>query len=68
MLQYYIDPASGYIFRSKKAAIHYLETGEIGRLAFLPKNSCIDDQNLTNKDKSVSFSLALLLVSMSIFI
>lgn len=49
---YYIDPASGYIFRSKKAAIHYLETGEIGRLAFLPKNSCIDDQNLTNKDKS----------------
>ena len=54
MLQYYTDPASGYVFRSKKAVLRYLETGEIGRDAILPKNKHSDDQNLINKDKSVS--------------
>ncbi|XWS38393.1 hypothetical protein CRYUN_Cryun19dG0127200 [Craigia yunnanensis] len=49
---YYTDPASGYVFRSKKAVLRYLETGEIGRDAFLPKNKHNDDQNLINKDKS----------------
>ncbi|XWS49907.1 hypothetical protein CRYUN_Cryun12cG0043300 [Craigia yunnanensis] len=49
---YYTDPASGYVFRSKKAVLRYLETGEIGRDAFLPKNTHSDDQNLINKDKS----------------
>ena len=58
MLQYYTDPASGYVFRSKKAVLRYLETGEIGRDAFLPKNNHSDDQNLINKDKSVSLHLA----------
>ncbi|XP_022759880.1 methyl-CpG-binding domain-containing protein 13-like isoform X2 [Durio zibethinus] len=48
---YYTDPASGYVFRSKKAVLRYLETGEIGRDAFLPKNKHSDDQNLISKDK-----------------
>ncbi|XVF52854.1 hypothetical protein PTKIN_Ptkin05aG0052100 [Pterospermum kingtungense] len=49
---YYTDPASGYVFRSKKDALRYLETGEISRHAFLPKNKQSHDKNLINKDKS----------------
>lgn len=37
--QYYTDPVSGYIFRSKKAALHYVATGEISRHVIKPKNS-----------------------------
>nr|KJB39638.1 hypothetical protein B456_007G022700 [Gossypium raimondii] len=48
---YYTDPVSGYVFRSKKAVLHYLETGEIARSAFLPPKSN-DDQNLTDEDGS----------------
>ncbi|PON86444.1 Methyl-CpG DNA binding [Trema orientale] len=36
---YYTDPVTGYIFRSKKAALHYVETGEISRHVIKPKNS-----------------------------
>ncbi|KAL6280310.1 hypothetical protein ACE6H2_017191 [Prunus campanulata] len=43
---YYTDPVSGYVFRSKNAVMHYLETGEISRHAFKPKNKC------TNTDES----------------
>ncbi|XVE64878.1 hypothetical protein DITRI_Ditri07aG0136900 [Diplodiscus trichospermus] len=49
---YYTDPASGYVFRSKKAVLRYLETGEISRDAFLPNGNNSDDKNLINKDKS----------------
>ncbi|XP_044506194.1 methyl-CpG-binding domain-containing protein 13-like isoform X3 [Mangifera indica] len=34
----YIDPVSGYFFRSMRDASRYLETGEIGRLAYKPKD------------------------------
>ncbi|KAK9039930.1 hypothetical protein V6N11_015112 [Hibiscus sabdariffa] len=48
---YYTDPVSGYVFRSKTTALHYLETGEIAKTAFLPKKDN-DDQILTNADES----------------
>ncbi|XVF13166.1 hypothetical protein REPUB_Repub08aG0184800 [Reevesia pubescens] len=48
---YYTDQASGCVFRSKKAVLRYLETGEMRRDAFLPKKHS-DDQNLIDKDKS----------------
>lgn len=44
-LQYYIDPVSGYVFRSIKDVVCYLESGQIGRNAFKPKakdNSIVD--------------------------
>ncbi|CAK7335490.1 unnamed protein product [Dovyalis caffra] len=34
---YYMDPVTGYVFRSKKEVQCYLETGEISRHAFLPE-------------------------------
>lgn len=37
---FYKDPVSGYIFRSKKDALRYIETGEISRSAIRPKESC----------------------------
>ncbi|KAK8687505.1 hypothetical protein V6N13_086315 [Hibiscus sabdariffa] len=49
--KYYTDPVSGYVFRSKTTALHYLETGEIAKTAFLPKKDN-DDQILTNADES----------------
>ncbi|XP_060971587.1 methyl-CpG-binding domain-containing protein 13 isoform X1 [Cannabis sativa] len=36
---YYMDPVKGYIFRSKKAAWHYIKTGEISRHVIKPKDS-----------------------------
>ncbi|XP_044467990.1 methyl-CpG-binding domain-containing protein 13 isoform X3 [Mangifera indica] len=48
----YIDPVSGYFFRSMRDASRYLETGEIGRLAFKPKdkgsNNVRHDEELEN--------------------
>ncbi|KAE9621031.1 hypothetical protein Lalb_Chr01g0009251 [Lupinus albus] len=38
-MQYYIDPVSGYALRSLKDVDRYLESGEIGRNAFKPKDS-----------------------------
>ncbi|CAM8893772.1 unnamed protein product [Rhodiola kirilowii] len=35
---YYTDPISGYVFRSLKDSLRYIETGEPGRLAFKPKS------------------------------
>ncbi|XP_039064896.1 methyl-CpG-binding domain-containing protein 13-like isoform X1 [Hibiscus syriacus] len=45
---FYIDPVSGYVFRSMKDALRYVETGEIGKLAFKPKEkgSNDDDEDL----------------------
>ncbi|RYR56248.1 hypothetical protein Ahy_A05g022001 isoform B [Arachis hypogaea] len=37
--KYYIDPASGYVFRSLRDVDRYLESGEIGRNAFKPKDN-----------------------------
>ncbi|XP_019156015.1 PREDICTED: uncharacterized protein LOC109152815 isoform X2 [Ipomoea nil] len=33
---FYIDPVSGYVFRSKKDALRYLETGDIGKCVMKP--------------------------------
>ncbi|GKV23097.1 hypothetical protein SLEP1_g32874 [Rubroshorea leprosula] len=54
---YYTDPASGYVFRSKKDVFRYLETGEISRCAFLPKKRKIIDQKCTN-DETTPLSAA----------
>ncbi|KAJ4849126.1 hypothetical protein Tsubulata_042101 [Turnera subulata] len=35
---FYTDPVSGYIFRSLKDALRYVESGEVGRLAFKRKD------------------------------
>lgn len=57
LLQYYTDPRSGYKFRSKKDVLRYLETGEISRNAFKPKESCINNEELINSEISVSLHL-----------
>ncbi|XP_061346944.1 methyl-CpG-binding domain-containing protein 13-like [Gastrolobium bilobum] len=45
---YYIDPVSGYAFRSIKGVEHYLKSGEIGRRsAFKPKDQ--DDSDIELK-------------------
>ncbi|XP_022159862.1 uncharacterized protein LOC111026151 isoform X2 [Momordica charantia] len=47
---FYIDPKTGYVFRSKKDVLRYLETGKISRHAFKPKEGGDNDQELiTNK-------------------
>lgn len=51
---YYIDPASGYIFRSMKDAVRYVETGEIGRLAYKPKDDGNQDEEDLEDDKDNS--------------
>ncbi|KAL4019055.1 hypothetical protein IC575_022691 [Cucumis melo] len=51
---FYIDPKSGYIFRSKKEVFRYLETGEISRHAFKPKEGGDEEQELISDKKSRS--------------
>ncbi|KAK7813874.1 methyl-cpg-binding domain-containing protein 13 [Quercus suber] len=49
---FYTDPVSGYVFRSMKDVLRYLETGDLGRLAYKPKdNRCID---MELEDDSIS--------------
>ncbi|KAK9293326.1 hypothetical protein L1049_021318 [Liquidambar formosana] len=43
---YYIDPVSGYVFRSMKDVLRYLETGDLGRLAMKPKDRGSSDVEL----------------------
>ncbi|XP_022764892.1 methyl-CpG-binding domain-containing protein 13-like isoform X2 [Durio zibethinus] len=42
---FYTDPVSGYVFRSMKDALRYVETGELGRLAFKPKDKGSNDED-----------------------
>ncbi|KAJ4706059.1 Methyl-CpG-binding domain-containing 13-like protein [Melia azedarach] len=51
---YYIDPVSGYRFRSMRDAVRYLETGEIGRLAYKPKDKDSHDEDELEDDKDNS--------------
>ncbi|XP_057420249.1 methyl-CpG-binding domain-containing protein 13-like isoform X3 [Lotus japonicus] len=45
---YYKDPVSGYVFRSKKDVLRYLESGDIGSCVFKPHRSQIQNEdNLT---------------------
>lgn len=55
-MQYYTDPVSGYVFRSMKDVTRYLETGELGRLAFKPreKGSSADEFDSENDNDDVS--------------
>ncbi|KAF8008575.1 hypothetical protein BT93_K2291 [Corymbia citriodora subsp. variegata] len=43
---YYTDPVSGYVFRSMKDVRRYLETGDIGRLAYKPPDKDEIDTDL----------------------
>ncbi|KAJ0966717.1 hypothetical protein J5N97_023634 [Dioscorea zingiberensis] len=49
---YYIDPVTGYVFRSLKDTVHYINTGEISKHAFLPKNR--DNSNTFSSDMEAS--------------
>lgn len=52
-MQYYIDPASGRKFRSKKDVQYYLETGTLKKKGKLTENSDAD----TNVSKKSLFRL-----------
>ncbi|XP_075487484.1 uncharacterized protein LOC142526781 isoform X5 [Primulina tabacum] len=58
---YYTDPISGYVFRSKKDVMRYLETNDIGSCAVTPKRREPDDlkliENKINLDNSGESSL-----------
>lgn len=43
---YYTDPVSGYVFRSMKDVRRYLDTGDIGRLAYKPPDKDEIDADL----------------------
>ncbi|XWS37821.1 hypothetical protein CRYUN_Cryun19dG0078100 [Craigia yunnanensis] len=43
---FYTDPVSGYVFRSMKDALCYVESGELGRLASKPKEKGCNDEDL----------------------
>ncbi|XP_057978768.1 uncharacterized protein LOC131165095 isoform X2 [Malania oleifera] len=45
---YYTDPVTGYVFRSKKDALRYIETGEISKHAIKQNKRPINDPELTN--------------------
>ncbi|KAJ8771458.1 hypothetical protein K2173_026635 [Erythroxylum novogranatense] len=45
---FYTDPVSGFVFRSMKDALRYIDTGEIGRLALKPKDG--GNRNLVIED------------------
>ncbi|XP_052211502.1 uncharacterized protein LOC127814199 isoform X11 [Diospyros lotus] len=49
---YYTDPVSGYVFRSMKDALRYLETGDISRCSIKPKKR--EDVGFLNQEASLS--------------
>ncbi|GMQ05315.1 hypothetical protein CsSME_00050392 [Camellia sinensis var. sinensis] len=53
---YYTDPASGYVFRSQKDALRYLETGDISSCATKPTKR--DEVKFLNGETSVSLPSA----------
>lgn len=55
LLQYYTDPASGYVFRSQRDALRYLETGETSVCAIKPKKR--EELSFLIEGTSVSVSL-----------
>ncbi|PSR91506.1 Methyl-CpG-binding domain-containing protein [Actinidia chinensis var. chinensis] len=48
---YYTDPVSGYVFRSQKDALRYLESGDINRCALKPKKR--DELEFLNGETSL---------------
>lgn len=67
-LQYYIDPVSGYVFRSMKDALRYLESGDLGRLAFKPKDKSYNDVELEDDKTCVGASIMGFCKFISLFI
>lgn len=55
---YYTDPVRGYVFRSKKEVIHYLQTGETSRHTIKPKSMGANDLMLINDEIAASPSSA----------
>ncbi|GFZ16484.1 nucleic acid-binding, OB-fold-like protein [Actinidia rufa] len=49
--EYYTDPVSGYVFRSQKDALRYLESGDINRCALKPKKR--DELEFLNGETSL---------------
>ncbi|MFQ6638095.1 hypothetical protein Gotur_013075 [Gossypium turneri] len=47
---FYTDPVSGYVFRSMKDALRYVETGKLGKLAFKPKENESNEEDLEEDD------------------
>lgn len=43
--QLYIDPASGYVFHSKKDVLRYLESGDIDKCAMKPSRRQNQDED-----------------------
>ncbi|XP_057513989.1 uncharacterized protein LOC130795772 isoform X1 [Actinidia eriantha] len=48
---YYTDPVSGYVFRSQKDALRYLESGDINRCALKPRKR--DELEFLNGETSI---------------
>lgn len=44
--QFYTDPVSGYVFRSKMDVLRYLESGDIGKCAIKPSRSQYQDEDI----------------------
>ena len=63
--QFYTDPVSGYVFRSKKDALRYVQTGEISRHAFRPKKPPSDAPELMKDEISVSLQLTAVIFTYS---
>lgn len=60
--QFYIDPVSGYVFRSKKDVMRFLESGDIRSCAFKPSRRQIQDEdNITVRYFYMTTILLLLL-------
>ncbi|KZV18363.1 hypothetical protein F511_30842 [Dorcoceras hygrometricum] len=51
---YYTDPVSGYVFRSKKDVMRYLETNDISCCAITPKRMELDDLKLIENKTSLN--------------
>ncbi|WCJ26217.1 hypothetical protein M5689_008052 [Euphorbia peplus] len=54
---FYIDPVSGYVFRSKRDVHRYLETGDITTCAILPKKRNIEENSLVTSATPTSEEL-----------
>lgn len=59
LLQYYTESATGYIFRSLRDVIRYLETGDVGIHVSKPKKICTSAKDSTDNKLSVSLTCML---------
>ena len=61
LLQFYIDTATGLVFRSKPDALRYIRTGEISKHAYRRKNGSTSGEEFALVKTSVSILYSLLL-------